>query len=96
MIKKLLFNKNLKIGSIYLIANVKNKAIAFITIPIFTRLLSTGEYAIVSTYTSYVLILQYLMGFSSEYTIRNAYVDYKNEIDEYMASCTYFLLFVHL
>lgn len=86
MIIKILKNKNIRMGSVYLIANVINKAIAFITIPIFSRMLTTGEYGIVSTYTSYVMILQYFMGLASEYTVRNAYVDYKEEIPQYMSS----------
>lgn len=93
MIGKLLSNKNLKIGGIYLIANIINKAIAFITIPIFSRMLTTGEYGIVSTYSSYVLILQYIMGLSSEYTVRNAYVDYEKEIPAYISSM-YMLAFL--
>ena len=83
---KLLKSKNVRIGSVYLIANMINKAIAFITIPIFSRILTTGEYGTVSTYTSYVMILQYFMGLSSEYTVRNAYVDYREEIPQYMSS----------
>ena len=67
-------------------ANIFNKAIAFITIPIFARLLTTQEYGNVSTYSSYVMILQYFMGLSSEYTIRNAYVEFKDDIPVYMAS----------
>lgn len=79
-------NKQLNMASIYLLANIFNKAIAFITIPIFTRLMTTAEYGNVSTYTSYVLILQYFMGLSSEYTIRNAFVDFKEDIPRYMSS----------
>ena len=86
MLKKIFANKSLQAGSIYLFASIINKAIAFITIPIFTRLLTVGEYGIVSTYSSYVSIIYYFMGLSSEYTVRNAYADYKNDIPQYMAS----------
>lgn len=86
MKNNLLNNKQLNMASIYMLANLFNKAIAFITIPIFTRLLTTSEYGNVNTYLSYVLILQYFMGLSSEYTIRNAFVDYKDDISSYMAS----------
>lgn len=79
-------NKQFKSGSVYLIANILNKAIAFITIPIFSRMLSTGEYGIVSTYISYVTIFQYIMGLSTEYTVKNAYIDYKERVPEYMSA----------
>ena len=78
--------KNTSIAIVYLLANMINKAMAFITIPIFTRMLTTSEYGNVSTYTSYVLILQYFMGLSSEYTIRNAFIDYKTDIPRYMSA----------
>lgn len=79
-----------KMGVIYLIANVLNKAIAFITLPIFSRLLTTDDYGMVSTYSAYVTIIYFFMGIASEYTIRNAYVDFKGEISRYMS--TMFLL----
>lgn len=79
-------NEQLKSGMVYLVANVINKAIAFITIPVFSRMLSTGEYGIVSTYISYVTIFQYIMGLSTDYTVKNAYIDFKDRISEYMSA----------
>ena len=86
MYKKIISNKSLQAGSIYLIASIINKAIAFVTIPIFTRLLTVKEYGNVSTYSSYVSIIYYFMGLSSEYTIRNAFADYENDVPQYIAS----------
>lgn len=86
MLKKIIKNKKLEIVSIYMIANMINKAIGFITVPIFSHMLSTSEYGLASTYLSYVLILQYFMGLSSEYTVRNAYVDFRDELPQYMSS----------
>lgn len=75
-----------RMGVVYLIANILNKAIAFITVPIFSRLLTTDDYGMVSTYSAYVTIIYFFMGIASEYTIRNAYVDYKKEIPQYMSA----------
>ena len=86
MIKKFLKNKNIKNGGLYLFGNLFNKAIAFITVPIFTRMLSTTEYGIVSTYSSYVSILAVVIGLSLGNSIRNAYVDYKDRLKEYISS----------
>lgn len=83
---KLTENRRITGAGIYFIANLCNKAISFITIPIFTQMLTTSEYGIASTYVAYVGILQYFMGVSSEYTIRNAFVDYRKEIPRYMSS----------
>lgn len=77
---------NLKAGSIYFLANLVNTSISFITLPVFSRLLTTGEYGLVSTYSSYVCIFQYFMGLSTEYSIRNAYVDYDDEVPQYVSS----------
>lgn len=79
-------NSGVKIGTLYLIGNIFNKSIAFITIPIFTRLLTTEEYGIVNTYTSWVSILMVIVGLSLGNSVRNAFVDYKDDLDSYLSS----------
>ena len=64
-------NKNVKASSWYLIGNLFDKAIAFLTIPIFTRLLSTTDYGIENTYISYVTILTIVLGLSMESSIQS-------------------------
>ena len=86
MIKKLLNNKLLKNGGLYLFGNLFNKAIAFLTVPIFTRLLTTAEYGIVSTYTSWVSIFTVIVGLNLGNTIRNAFVDHRDDVDGYISS----------
>lgn len=66
--------------------NLFNKAIAFITVPVFTRILSTEEYGIVSTYSSYVSLLSVIVGLSLGNSIRNAFVDYKEDLKGYLSS----------
>ena len=84
--KRVKLNNSVKIGTLYLVGNIFNKAIAFITIPIFTRLLTTEEYGIVNTYTSWASILMVIVGLSLGNSVRNAFVDYKNDLDAYMSS----------
>lgn len=86
----------IKMGVVYLIANVLNKAIAFITIPVFSRLLTMGDYGTVSTYSAYVTIIYFFMGMASEYTVRNAYVDYKEDIYQYMSAMFLLCSFVSI
>lgn len=83
---KLLENKNIKMASMYLIANFLNKGIVFLTIPIFTRLLNTSEYGIVNTYLSWVSILATIVTFSVGSSLRNAFVDFEDDIDCYISS----------
>ncbi len=76
----------IKNGSLYVFGNLFNKAIAFITVPIFTRLLTTEEYGIVNTYTSWVNLLAVVVGLSLGNSVRNAYVDIQDKLGEYISS----------
>lgn len=88
-------NHNTKAGFFYLFGNLFNKAIAFITIPIFTRLMSTSDYGIVNTYMSWVTILSVIVGLSLGNSIRNAHVDYKNDMDGYLSSIFFLSLILN-
>lgn len=79
-----------KISTYYLIGNLFNKGMAFITVPIFTRLLSTTDYGIITTYNSWITILSMVIGFALHMGIRAAFIDYKDEIDDFMAATTTF------
>lgn len=83
---------SLKAGSWYTVGNIFNKAIAFLTVPIFTRLLSTYEYGVVSTYLAWVLIMTLLLGLSLGSSVRTAYVSFKDELPEYMSSVLFLSL----
>lgn len=85
---KIAGNRNAKAGMFYFIGNLFNKAIAFLTIPVFTRLLSTEEYGVYTTYSSWVPFMAVIVGMALGDTIRNAYVDYQKELDEYISSIT--------
>lgn len=62
-----------KAGVLYFVANIFNKGISFITVPIFTRLLSTFDYGVVTTYSSWASILAAFLGFSLNTAIRYSY-----------------------
>jgi len=97
-VKKLgsvLINRNAKAGIVYLFGNLLTKFIAFITVPIFTRLMTTTEYGLVNTYMSWVSILSLLIGLSLGNSIRSAYIDYKNNLNEYISSM-FFLSFINM
>lgn len=79
-------NSVIKNGSLYVFGNLFNKAIAFLTVPIFTRMLTTAEYGVVNTYSSWVNILAVFVGLSMTSSVRNACIDYKNELGEYISS----------
>ncbi len=78
--------KYVKIGSYYLMANIFEKAIAFFVLPVFTQLLTTNDYGLASTYSSYVSIISVFICLSLGNSLRGAIVDYKEKIEEYLVS----------
>lgn len=78
-------SKNAKqAGMLYFLSTLFNKGIAFLTLPIFTRILSTGDYGIVTTYISWETILNIIISMSLYMSIRTFYVDFPNEKEEYI------------
>jgi len=86
VIRKIFKNKNTKASMFYFIGNIFNKGIAFFTIPIFTRLMSVSDYGLVNTYLSWISILSIIVGLSLGMSIRNAYIDFKDDLDNYISS----------
>lgn len=79
-------NRVVKIGIFYLCANIFEKALAFFLLPVFTNLLSTKDYGIVSTYISYQNILGVFVSLAIGNSLRGAIVDYRDKIQEYLSS----------
>lgn len=79
-------DKKFKASVFYLIGNLFDKAIAFITVPIFTRMLSTEEYGILNTYLSWVSIFAIVVGLSLGQTLRSAYYEKKDMLEGYLSS----------
>lgn len=79
-------NKSVKASGLYLLGNIFTKAIAFLTIPIFTRLLTTSEYGIVNTYTSWVNIASVVVELSLYNSFRKAFVEMDTDFEGYCAS----------
>lgn len=78
----------LKAGSLYLIGTIFNKGLVFITIPIFTRILTTGEYGILNTYTSWVTVFISVVGLSLDMAVLIGFSDYEHDIDSFMTTIT--------
>ena len=85
-------NEYKKASAFYLIGSLFNKGFAFLTVPIFTRILSTTDYGIVTTYNSWISILSMVMGFAIHMGIRAAFIDYKEKIDDFVSVTTTFTL----
>ncbi|QSB27964.1 lipopolysaccharide biosynthesis protein [Flavobacterium sp. CLA17] len=85
--KSIGLNKNaLKSGSSYMFSNILIKSSAIITAPIFTRLLSTSDYGIASNFAAWLNIGTVILGLGLTYSIGNAYIDFPNKLNKYLAS----------
>lgn len=78
--------KYAKATTLYVFGNIFNKAISLLLLPVFTRLLSTSSYGIVSTYNSWVTIATVVIGLQLCMTLRTAYGDYKESISRYISA----------
>lgn len=65
------------------------RGIAFITTPIFTRIMDMDEYGMVATYNSWISILEIfaLLGLTSAGVFNVGLSDNKDKRDEYISSC---------
>ena len=82
----MLKNKEIKAGVGYTIGNILIKGITFLTLPIFSRLLSTSEYGFFNTYISYENIIAIIIGLGMYGTIKNAKYDYPEKLDVFISS----------
>lgn len=76
----------IKAGSWYVISTFLLRAIAFITIPIFTRIMTKGDYGEFLNYANWQTILLIITSAEIYNTVPRAYYDYKNKFDEYISS----------
>lgn len=65
----------------YLLATLATKALAFISIPIYTYLLTVEEYGIYNVFISTTGIATVLLSLNTEVAVSRFYYDAKNEID---------------
>lgn len=79
-------SKAKKAGFWYSIGNIMIKGLVFLTLPIFTRILSAEDFGIYNTYIAYEGILTALIGLGLYGTVKNAKLDFKEKFNEYMSS----------
>ena len=75
----------------FVFCSVIQKGIAFITTPIFTRMMSTEEYGLVSVYSSWVNILTVVLTLQLATGVYNkAMIRYEKQRNEYTSSMLFF------
>lgn len=79
-------NKVVKAGLGYTIGNVLVRGIGFLSIPLFTRLMATGDYGLYNTYAAYEAIFYLFISLALNSTTKIAKLEYKDDFDEYMST----------
>lgn len=72
----------------YTIGNYCLKGIGLITVPIFSRLLSTADYGIYNTFLAYEGILYLFIELALHESLKNAKYKFEGKLDEYTSSIT--------
>ena len=86
-------NKALKAGIGYTVGNILIKGTSFLTLPLFSRIMSTENFGTFSVFLSFDSILFVIVGLALHSSIRNANLAFKNKIDEYVSSLTLIYIF---
>ena len=81
-------NSFIKIGLIYTVSNVIIKGMAFLTTPIFTRLMSQEDYGSFSSIAAWASIISIIAALSLYSSISRAKYDYSEQIDSYVSTIT--------
>ncbi|MHC1785562.1 MAG: lipopolysaccharide biosynthesis protein [Christensenellales bacterium] len=76
----------IKAGVGYSVGNVLIRGLSFLTLPIFTRLMSTADYGLYSTYITYENILTLVTGLGLHASLRAAKIEFRNQIDAYASA----------
>lgn len=75
--------------------SILQKGISFITVPIFTRIMSAEQYGVYSLYLSWFQIMSIITSFYLYYGVyNNAMVKYKNERDQYTSSMQFLTILI--
>lgn len=86
------FTHGKQAGLLYFIATLFNKGIAFLTIPIFSRILTTADFGVVTTYSSWVDILTVVFSLALYLSIRTAFIDFEGKEISYLNTVITFTL----
>ncbi|PNR88801.1 hypothetical protein X925_05145 [Petrotoga sp. 9T1HF07.CasAA.8.2] len=93
-IKKIMNNRVVKAGSWYTFTNFFTKGIALLTLPIFTRLLSTTDYGIVSLFTSWAGIFSVIISLDLAWSTQRGKFEFKDDYNRYISSVVFLSLLI--
>ena len=71
---------------LYVLANIIGQGVVLFSSSLFTRIMSKADYGLVNTYSTWVLVLNTFICLNLFITVRTAYVDFKDDYDNYNSS----------
>lgn len=86
LIKAILQQEYAKASIYYVVANIIGQGVVLFSSAIFTRMMSKADYGLVSTYSTWVLILNTFICMNLFISVRTAYVDFRENYDNYNSS----------
>lgn len=84
--------RELKAGAGYMIGNIMIKGISFITLPVFTRIMSTSDFGLYNTYVAYEAIVTILIGLGVHASIKNAKYEFSDQLNEFVSTISTLVL----
>ena len=92
--EKLKSKKTVRAGIAYTIGGYLLKGLGFITVPIFTRILSTSDFGMYNTFLSYEAILYLFISYALHVSVKNARYDFgMDKLDSYLSNISLLPLF---
>lgn len=79
-------NKVVKAGIGYTVGNYLLKGINFLTVPLFTRIMSTSDYGVFNIYGTYDSIISVFIALALHSCLNNAKYKYKENFDRFVSS----------
>ena len=79
-------NKVVKAGVGYTVGNILIRGLSFLTLPIFTRLMSTEDYGLYTTYVAYESIVTLVTGLGLHASLKAAKVEFGSKLDSYVST----------
>ena len=78
--------KVLKAGLGYTISNILVKGIVFLSLPLFSRIMTTAQFGVYNVFISYESILYVLIGMAMDNSLQSANLDFKESVNKYISS----------
>ena len=79
-------NKVLKSGIWYTVSSIAIRAVAIITSPIYTAMLTTDDYGRANTFNSWIELFNVVTCLCVVYSVGRAKIDFKDKFDEYLSA----------